>query len=55
MTHDISTHKIPENLLLDDTFSLQVVELWYQKNALGGSIAMKVSNGLHEISEFFRM
>ena len=54
-SHDLSILKIPENLLLHDSLSFQVVELWSQKNVLRNSMAMKVSNGLHEISDFFRM
>ena len=35
-SHDLSILKIPENLLLHDSLSFQVVELWSQKNVFTG-------------------
>ena len=47
---DFSILKIPEILLLDNSFSLQVARLWSQKNVLQDSMAMRVANGLQENS-----
>ena len=41
-SHGMSTLKIPKNILLDYSFLLQVVDLWYYKYAFGDSSAMNV-------------
>ena len=41
-------------MLLDDNFSLQVAELWDQKDALWESTTTEVSNGLPKIFELFK-
>ena len=46
--------KIPEELLLDNNFSSQVIDLWSQKDVGQESMTMRVANGLQRISEFFR-
>ena len=51
---EFSNLKIPEHVLLDNSFSLQVAELWSQKDVVQESMAMRVANGLRCISEFFR-
>ena len=52
--YDISKLKILESMLLDDNFSLQVAELWDQKDALWESTTTEVSNGLPKIFELFK-
>ena len=54
-TKQFSNLKIPENLLLDNSFSLQVIDLWSQKDVVQEeSMTMRVANGLRSLSEFFR-
>ena len=51
---EFSNLKILENQLLDNSFSLQVAQLWSQKDVILESMAVRVANGLRCISEFFR-
>ena len=47
--------RIPEKVILDDRWYIQVRDIWRRKDTMDAPIAIKVACGLTELSQYFAL